>query len=162
MTSCRSRQTLLVEREAELFAQQKSVYARRAKSLQPTLKEFRSKSFTEYVRHALFETESNNNTSSSSNTTSNNSRNNYCDDTRRNRNSNEKNNNKAHKVEWNHGLVKITLPEGWWDESGIAKDRTARGPAVRHVYWFYLALEYSVFRVWHICTLCAHVSVDYA
>ena len=156
MTSCRSRQSL-VEREAELFAQQKSMYARRAKSLQPTLKEFRSKSFTDYVRHALFDTESDN-----TNSNSRSSSNNYCHDTRRNRNSTDKNNNKAHKVEWNHGLVKITLPEGWWDESGIAKDRSARGPAVRHVHWFNLVLEYSLFRTRHRCTLCTHVSVDYS
>lgn len=35
-------------------------------------------------------------------------------------------------VEWKNGIVKITLPEGWWDEAGIGKDRTGRGPAVSH------------------------------
>ena len=33
-------------------------------------------------------------------------------------------------IRWDDGVVKITLPKGWWDEAGIAKDRTARGPAV--------------------------------
>ena len=95
----------LVEREAESFAKQKSKYPRRAKALRPTWVEFRSKSFTEYVQHALF------------------------DDGEDNVGKHDK----PRKIEWNHGIVKITLPEGWWDESGIGKDRTARGPAVSHV-----------------------------
>ena len=47
----------LVEREAESFAQQKSRYPRRAKALRPTWDEFRSKTFTEYVQHALLDDE---------------------------------------------------------------------------------------------------------
>jgi hypothetical protein len=95
----------LVEREAESFAQQKSRYPRRAKALRPTWDEFRSKTFTEYVQHALLDDEG------------------YDEDTQ-----NEE--GAPRRTEWNHGIVKITLPQGWWDESGIGKDRTARGPAV--------------------------------
>lgn len=94
----------LVEREAESFAQQKSKYPRRAKALRPTWDEFRSKSFTEYVQHAFFDDSEDD------------------DDF-----GNEQ--GKPRKIEWNHGIVKITLPEGWWDECGIGKDRTARGPS---------------------------------
>lgn len=98
----------LVEREAESFAQQKSKYPRRAKALRPTWDEFRSKSFTEYVQHAFFD---------------------VGEDDEDFGNEHDK----PRKIEWNHGIVKITLPEGWWDESGIGKDRTARGPSVSHV-----------------------------
>ena len=97
----------LVEREAESFAQQQSRYPRRAKALRPTWDEFRSKTFTEYVQHAFFD---------------------HGDDEDFKNDEDE-----PRGIEWNHGIVKITLPEGWWDEAGIGKDRTARGPAVSHL-----------------------------
>jgi hypothetical protein len=113
MTSSNKRRSL-VEREAESFAQQKSFNPRRGKAVQPEWEDFQNMSFTEYVQHALFDDdadtsieEENGNSSSSNNRK-----------------------DKPRKIGWNHGVVKITLPKGWWDESGIGKDRTARGPAV--------------------------------
>ena len=98
----------LVEREAESFAQQKARYQRRAKALRPTWDEFRSKSFTEFVQHAFLDDEGDDEDTENEEAT-------------------------PRRIAWNHGIVKMTLPEGWWDESGIGKDKTARGPAVSHL-----------------------------
>lgn len=31
-------------------------------------------------------------------------------------------------ISWSEGMAKVTMPEGWYSEDGIAQDRTARGP----------------------------------
>lgn len=35
------------------------------------------------------------------------------------------------------GIAKVTLPEGWWDLNGIARDTTARGDDVSSYFEFF-------------------------
>lgn len=111
-----------MEREAESFAKQKSKYPRRAKALQPSWDEFHNKSFTEFIQYALFDANENDANKDSEDEND--------DDNERNDQDAKCKEDNPRKLVWKHGIVKITLPEGWWNESGIDKDRTARGAAV--------------------------------
>ena len=113
-----SKRRTLAEREAEWFTTQSSHYPRRAKAVTPELEELKTMSFTEYVQHALFDDEDSSSGSDGE------------DEQNSGSNNNGKKEMRPRKISWEHGVVKITLPKGWWDEAGIAKDRTARGPEV--------------------------------
>lgn len=112
-----SKRRTLAEREAERFTTQSSHYPRRAKAVTPELEELKTMSFTEYVQHALFDDEGSSSGSDG-------------EDEENSGSKNGKEEMPPRKISWEHGVVKITLPKGWWDEAGIAKDRTARGPEV--------------------------------
>jgi hypothetical protein len=121
--SAKSRQSLLMQREAKSFASQQSNYPRRSKAMTPTYEEIQSTTFTEYVQHALFDEEDSDDEDGSTteeNTSGTSASSGVATEEQiRNR-----------KIRFADGVIKITLPKGWWDEAGIGKDRTARGPAV--------------------------------
>jgi hypothetical protein len=95
-------------------------HLRRAKAVQPTLVEIRTQSFTEYINGVLLEKDEELNINNRGDVVGSSE---Y--------HATEKYAAKKSKPKkWRHGIAKITLPLGWWDESGIGKDRTARGPAV--------------------------------
>ena len=114
-----------LENEARAFLQSGPALFHRAASYSPTLEELQSKSFTDYVRQTLlgvtepkyFENEG-------------------SESARANNHSVGKVIElkdilgRVDMVKLNEGIAKVTLPEGWWDERGIGKDRTARGPEV--------------------------------
>jgi len=127
-TSC------LVEREAALFTNRKSHFPRRSKALAPKWEEFKSMSFSEYVQHALFDDEEDTEEDFVKRSSSNGGS--KVGDNEKNTNRRTEENTTKKKacgirknIQWKNGVVKITLPEGWWDEAGIAQDRTGRGPA---------------------------------
>jgi len=55
---------------------------------------------------------------------------------------------KSHKRCKTNGIAKVTLPEGWCDQEGIAKDPSARGEKtyalqIAHFIWYFNYGEYS-------------------
>jgi hypothetical protein len=95
-------------------------HPRRSKAVKPTLAEIRTQSFTDYINGILLDKDAEDCTIHRDNITGSSE---YQD-------LEQHGTKKAKSKKWKHGIVKITLPLGWWDESGIGSDRTARGPAV--------------------------------
>eukprot|EP00547_Thalassionema_nitzschioides_P007001 CAMPEP_0194204106 /NCGR_PEP_ID=MMETSP0156-20130528/3725_1 /TAXON_ID=33649 /ORGANISM="Thalassionema nitzschioides, Strain L26-B" /LENGTH=548 /DNA_ID=CAMNT_0038930039 /DNA_START=264 /DNA_END=1910 /DNA_ORIENTATION=- len=78
-------------------------------------------SFSEYVQHALFDDDDSSVCSEAGDSP------NHIEEGNCKLNDGMDKRGARQNVRWNHGVVKITLPDGWWDEAGIAKDRTGRG-----------------------------------
>jgi len=112
-----------VREEAQFFCKTKSLYPIQCKHFNPTLEELQSTTFSDYVRKTVLS---------------------QCEEgykdydeeedgileeihgTRRNSNVvNSKNHNR--KINYDYGLAKITLPEGFSNLEGIEKDSTGRG-----------------------------------
>ena len=117
--SSAKRKAKQAQREAEQFSKRPPVNPRRSKALQPDWNEFKSLSFTQFLQHALLEDGDNDDD----------------DDDDDLQESCANASNKEASIQWNKGMVKVTLPKGWWDEGGISQDRTARGPAVSLPMW---------------------------
>ena len=132
-----SQRSTALEKEAQGFcaAAASGPYCVRSKAVTPTLDEIQSQTFESYVRNILFDTDE-----SSTNSTSS-----EDDDEQQQQTSDTTNvtticsqitlssvhhKDKRKNTRWNHGICKVTLPEGWWDQNGIAKDTTARGDEV--------------------------------
>ena len=95
-------------------------HPRRAKAVTPTLDELRTQSFTEYINGILLDKDEELSTINRDDISG----------SSEYQGIEQYSSKKTKPKKWRHGIVKITLPLGWWDESGIGKDRTARGPAV--------------------------------
>jgi hypothetical protein len=139
--SAKKRQSLLMEREAKSFASQQSNYPRRSKAMTPTYEEIQSTTFTEYVQHALFDEEDSDDEANGN------------ENKRTNRAPATEEKIRNRKISFTDGVVKISLPNGWWDEAGIGKDRTARGPAVS--FSFVCLILFALF-LSHIFTFTKH------
>ena len=137
--NCRSS----VEREAKKFVDHKSNFPSRAKAVTPSLQQLQSQSFSEYIQSILFrdnDDDDNDEDGSSDEEEVTPERESEPDrgaggaqpdrvrsSSRRRRQQQPIN---PSECEWKNGIVKITMPEGWWDQAGIANDTTARGAAV--------------------------------
>jgi hypothetical protein len=131
-----SQRSTALEKEAQGFCAAVASGPIRSKAVTPTLDEIKSHTFESYVRSILFDPVE------------------WSDDEDDDEEENEDDiqselktnaqlplsslisNQKSRltKTRWNHGICKVTLPEGWWDQAGIAKDTTARGTEVRILY----------------------------
>lgn len=98
-----------LENETKAFLQSRASL-NRAASYTPTLEELQSISFPDYVRHTLLGVAP---------------RAMECKHVTL-----EDIIGEMDQRKYNDGIAKVTLPQGWWDEGGIGKDQTARGPEV--------------------------------
>jgi hypothetical protein len=118
-----SQRSTALEKEAQGFCGTDGPI--RSKAVTPTLSELASHTFESYVRSILFDPEEDSSTDDDDDDKDDNEIENENDDEppavalsfRPNPNVSR----------WNHGICKITLPEGFWDQTGIAKDTTGRG-----------------------------------
>eukprot|EP00536_Pseudo-nitzschia_multiseries_P012417 jgi/Psemu1/32023/gm1.32023_g len=94
-----------VKEEAQVFCKTKSAYPIHCKHFKPTLDELRSSTFSEYVRNAVL----------------NECREGYSDSEE------EQPVEASDKHGTRNGVAKVTLPEGFSNLEGIAKDQTGRG-----------------------------------
>jgi len=96
-----------LENETKAFLQSRASL-NRAATYTPTIEELQSVSFTDYVRRTLLGV--------------------TTKPMECNQVTLEKIIGSIDARKYNDGIAKVTLPLGWWDEEGIGKDRTARGP----------------------------------
>ncbi len=139
--------------EAQRLLNQTS-YPLKGKALAPTFEELKSTTFSDYVRQAVLNEDNDSSDEEPerlerdhSNQQSGQQQQHEATrrhDTRRKRvpkfgSKQEENTEAPHfslfdegkntSIHWSEGMAKVTLPEGWSSENGIAQDRTARGPA---------------------------------
>jgi len=131
-----SQRSTALEKEAQGFcaAAASGPYCVRSKAVTPTLDEIQSQTFESYVRNILFDTDESSTNSTSSEDDDDDEQQQQTSDTTNVTTicsqitlSSVHHKDKRKNTRWNHGICKVTLPEGWWDQNGIAKDTTARG-----------------------------------
>jgi JmjC domain, hydroxylase len=125
-------------RDGEHYVNRKGGATRMCKVYTPTLEDLQKLSFSEYMRKVVlqgarvaYEDDAQKNSQQQQNGDSRNNNNNdgtekilYIEDIE------EQNNLFPSKCPlYSEGMAKVTLPNGFWKEEGIGKDRTGRGPA---------------------------------
>jgi len=114
-----------VREEAQFFCETKSLYPIRCKHFKPTLEELQSTTFSDYVRNTVLhqceegysDDEEEENTVHEGHGTRSKSNN---ENSRRHKANNR-------KISYDYGIAKVSLPEGFSNREGIAKDTTGRG-----------------------------------
>jgi hypothetical protein len=119
-----SQRSTALEKEAQGFCVTDGPI--RSKAVTPTLQDIASHTFESYVRSILFDPEESSDDDDDDDDDDN-------DEGEPPAVVSSSTSRKRQVSRWNHGICKITLPEGFWDQSGIAKDTTARGDQVRYV-----------------------------
>ena len=136
-----SQRSTALEKEAQGFCTAVASGPIRSKAVTPTLDEITSQSFESYVRSILFdpvewsddddEEEEDEESDEDDDARQSESKNNIqlpLSSSSSSSSPNQK--NRLTNPRWNHGICKVTLPQGWWDQAGIANDTTARGTEV--------------------------------
>mmetsp|Transcript_26153 Transcript_26153/g.61436 ORF Transcript_26153/g.61436 Transcript_26153/m.61436 type:complete len:609 (-) Transcript_26153:1242-3068(-) len=119
-----------VREEAQYFCRTQSLYPIECKHFKPTLKELQSTTFSDYVRNAVLsrceegfyddDEDDDENAAESGDE-------NHGTKRKSKTESNKRYKHADPKVSYDYGLAKITLPEGFSNLEGIAKDSTGRG-----------------------------------
>lgn len=100
----------------------------------PSLEELQSQSFSDYVRHTvlraatLYEEDEQDESETNNNSRNNQSRSEAPKRRRPPTTSAFESDDVYVPLPLSQGIAKVSLPDGFWKEEGIAKDRTARGP----------------------------------
>jgi len=117
-----------VREEAQFFCSTKSLYPIQCKHFKPTLEEIKSATFSDYVRNVVLsqcEEGYNDEDEDEENEE-------IVGETHGTRSKSKIGNSKRYeannrKINYDYGLAKITLPDGYSNREGIAKDSTGRG-----------------------------------
>jgi hypothetical protein len=101
-----------VREEAQFFCRTKSHYPQPCLAHEPTLDELKATTFSDFVRHVVLKQAR---------------RREYEGDEDKKTSTAELITSKL-PIPYLHGMAKVTLPQGFWDQESIGKDPTARGP----------------------------------
>lgn len=127
-----------LEEEGKAFLSTDSCYPQPCKHFKPTLEELQSTTFSDYIRNVVLhqsergyddgedsdESDSENNNGASEATT----HRSPVSSSRSPRQPSKRYIRNSPLVKYDYGIAKVTLPKGFSDLEGIAKDQTARGP----------------------------------
>lgn len=127
-----SRRYKSLEKEAKHYLDKNTSWHRRARAYTPTLEELKKTCFADYVRYTILQCGIKDVVQDDDEKNARMHTRNYCPPGEIVALSRSKRDYAEFKTPpcWSDGMAKVTHPEGWWDQAGIGKDTTARGPNV--------------------------------